>query len=471
MAESMAGIHDRGVTTAPDTTAPGGRLKPLVRLAIPVVVARSGLMGMASVDLLMVGHYGAEALAWVSLGSMAAGPLIGVLVGLLMGTMVSTSLAIGEGRRTEAGAVWRRSVPYGLVLGAAMAAGCVFGPALFLATGQPPDLAEGGGRVLAILGVGLPGVALYITSAFWLEAIGRPRSGMVLMIVGNLVNVPLNWVLVYGALGVPEMGAEGSAWATTGMRWIMGLALLAMIWWLPGREALRVREKAGGRWRDWAAQRRQGFAAAVSIGAESISFSILAMMAGWISIAAVGAYAIAINLQAVVFMVALGLASATAVQVGTAWGARDRAAASAAGWLGLALNSAVMGGLGLVMALFPESLAGIFTGEPSVLPLAAAMIFIGAFATVLDGGQTVMAHAVRGTGDTWVPSALQTVVYVGIMPAIAWGLAFGLERGATGLMESIVLASALALAGQAARFAWLARRRAGPRAALPPAGG
>jgi len=452
MTEGMAGTVRR--YASPELRA---RLGPLVRLAVPVVVARSGLMVMASVDLLMVGHYGAEALAWVSLGSMAVGPLIGVLVGLLMGTMVSTSLAVGEGRADGVGAVWRRSVPYGLVLGAAMAVACLFGPAFFAATGQPPSLAEGGGRVLAILGAGLPGVALYITSAFWLEAIGRPRPGMVLMLLGNLVNVPLNWILVYGALGVPEMGAEGSAWATTAMRWGMGLSLAAVIWWLPGRESLAVRRRAGGGWRDWAAQRRQGHAAAVSIGAESVSFSILALMAGWIGVAAVGAYAIAINLLAVVFMVALGLASATAVRVGIAWGARDRAEAAGAGWLGLALNTVLMGGLGVVMALLPESLAAVFTSEPEVLPVAAAMIFIGAFATVLDGGQTVLAHAVRGTGDTWVPSALQTGVYVGVMPAIAWGLAFGLERGATGLMEAVILASALALAGQAARFAWLTR--------------
>jgi MATE family multidrug resistance protein len=87
------------------------------------------------------------------------------------------------------------------------------------------------------------------------------------------------------------------------------------------------------------------------------------------------------------------------------------------------------------------------------------MIALAAFATVLDGGQTVMAHAVRGTGDTWVPSALQAAVYVGIMPVLAWALAFRLDRGPLALMEAIILASVLAIAGQAARFAWLTRAR------------
>lgn len=453
------------LTLAPRPDAAGllrRQVAPLVRLAVPVVIARSGLMAMASVDLLMVGHFAADHLAWASLGGMAAGPLIGVLVGLLIGTMVSTALALGARDEAAAGAVWRRSVPYALVLGALMAVACLFGAPFFRAVGQADGLAEGAGRVLAILGLGLPGIALYITSAFWLEAIGRPGPGMVLMIAGNVLNVALNWVLVYGHLGLPAMGAEGSAWATTAMRWVMGLSLVATIWWLPEARRLGVRSRLDGPGgAAWCNQRRQGYAAAVSIGCESVSVTILALMAGWIGIAAVGAYTIALNILAVVFMIALGVSTATAARVGLAWGARDRAGAAAAGWIGLGLNSLLMAACGLGMALAPGALAGIFTSDAEVRALAAALVLVAAFATVLDGGQTVLAHAVRGTGDTWVPSALQAGVYVGVMPVLAWALAFPLDRGAPGLMEAVILASVLALAGQAARFAWLTRRRSG----------
>jgi MATE family multidrug resistance protein len=478
------------VDPVPAASAAAGRgplprqLSALVRLAIPVVIARSGLMAMASVDLLMVGHYAAADLAWASLGAMAAGPLIGVLVGLLMGTMVTTALALGGGRAAAAGAAWRRSVPYGLAIGVAMAVACLFGEAFFRATGQGDGLAVGGGAVLAILGLGLPGIALYITSAFWLEAIGRPGPGMVLMIVGNVLNVGLNWVLVYGHLGLPAMGAEGSAWATTTMRWIMGLSLLAAIWWLPDRARWGVRGRSrtdthtgtgtgtdtgtgtrtgraadGGPGTGWRDQRRQGYAAAVSIGCESVSFTILALMAGWAGAIAVGAFSVALTIMAVVFMVALGVATATAAQVGIAWGSGDRAGARRAGWLGLGLDSVLMAVFAVGMLAAPDLLAAAFTSDPEVIRLAAAMIAVAAFAMVLDGGQTVMAHAVRGTGDTWVPSVLQATVYVGIMPVLAWALAYGLDRGPTGLMEAIILASVLALAGQSWRFAWLIRHR------------
>ena len=400
-----------------------------MRLAVPVVIARSGLMAMASVDLLMVGHYAADDLAWASLGGMAAGPLIGVLVGLLIGTMVSTALAFGARDEAAAGAVWRRSVPYALVLGAAMTVACLFGTPFFRAIGQADGLAEGAGRVLAILGLGLPGIALYITSAFWLEAIGRPGPGMVLMIAGNVLNVALNWVLVYGHLGLPAMGAEGSAWATTAMRWVMGLSLAAAIWWLPEARRLGVRSRLAGpggaalaqpappglrRGRVDRLRERELYDPGDDGGLDRHRRG--RRLHDRAQHPRGGVHDRARRLD--------GHRSPGRPRLGRQ-GPRRR------GGGGLDRPGAQQPVDG---RLWPGHGAGargagrhLHRRRGGPHPRGGPGPDRRVRHPVLDGGQTVLAHAVRGTGDTWVPSALQAGVYVGVMPVLAWALAFPLD--------------------------------------------
>ena len=307
----------------------------LLKLAAPVIVARAGLMVMSAVDILIVARYSSEELAYLGLGTLPASMLVTAGIGMLLGTMILTSHAVGAGRFEECGPIWRRSLPYALLIGILAALASLLGEPFFRLTGQEPDVAEGGARVLAVLGAGLPAAMLYAVSAFFLEGLKRPLPGMVVMIAANLLNVPLNFILVWGAWGIPAMGAEGSAWATTTVRWMLALSLLAYVWNLGDRSLLRIRLPAGQWWRGAAHQRRLGYAAGASLALESSAFSILGLFAGMVGPLALGAYTISLNLIALPFMTAVGLASATGVRVGVAYGRRDRHDVVMAGWTGL----------------------------------------------------------------------------------------------------------------------------------------
>ncbi|CAO3421570.1 MATE family efflux transporter [Azospirillum doebereinerae] len=430
----------------------------LLRLAAPVIVSRAGLMVMMAVDTAIVGRYAAQELAYYGLAHLPANIMVGTGVGLLMGTVMITAHALGSGNEAECGRSWRRSVPYALLLGVLFALVSLIGAPLFRLGGQSADLAQGGGAVLAVLGLGSPGMMLYITTGFFLEGIKRPMPGMIAMVIGNLVNGLLAWALVWGRLGFPAMGAVGSAWATTGVRWAMGLGLVAYVWWMHDHARWHVRVPVRDWWSGAGKQRHLGYAAGLSIGLESGAFAALGLFAGMISPLALAAYTVGLNLIALPFMAAVGLASATAVRVGVAFGQGDRRDMAMAGWTGLGVTSAILAVVGVLYHTLPEAIGAIYTTDDALLASVAPLIAFGAWILIADGGQTVMANALRGRHDAWVPTALHFLSYAVVMIPVSALLVFGLDRGVKGLFEGILIASLVSVTILSLRFAHLSRR-------------
>ncbi|WP_366654715.1 MATE family efflux transporter [Fodinicurvata sp. EGI_FJ10296] len=440
-------------------------LSELIRLAFPVMVARVGVLSMALVDTVMVGRFSSEELAYQSIGLAPINALYVGSLGLLMGTLVVAANAMGRGRPEEAGAAWRRSMPYAAAIGVAGWALSLAGGPFLALTGQSADLSRGGGEVMTVIGIGLPFLMIYLTTSFFLEGIGRPMAGMVFMIIANLLNIVLNWVLVFGVGPIPPMGATGSAWATTSLRIFGAVFLVAFVWFMTDRDRFAVRRPAEGGWRAWRHQRMIGYAAGASIGAEATAFSILGLMAGWLGVLPLGAFSIALNLVGIVFMVALGIGAATAVRVGNAHGRRDTADMVVAGWTGLGLNTVLMGGIGVVFAAMPVAFAGFYSTDAELLALTAPLIAFAALVLVVDGGQAVVANALRGRADTWIPTSTHILSYFGVMVPVGYLLAFVMDHGAMGLMEAILVASIVSVGLLIVRFQWLAARDARIRSA------
>jgi len=449
------------VETLPTPTM-AGRLRShvgeLLRLAAPVIVSRAGLMVMMAVDTAIVGRYGAQDLAYFGLAHLPANVMVGTGVGLMMGTVAATAYALGAGKPEECGLALRRSLPYALLLGVLMAVIALFGEPLFRLAGQAPDVAAGGAAVLAVLGLGMPGMMLYITAGFFLEGLKRPVPVMLAMLAGNLANFGLAYALVWGAFGLPALGAVGSGWATSIVRWGMGLGLLAYVWRMADRDRWHVRGPWRGWWRDGARQRKLGYAAGLSIGVESSAFAALGLIAGMVSPLALGAYTVGLNVIAVPFMAAVGLASATAVRVAVAYGRGDRLDMALAGWTGLAVTSAILALVGVLYRYAPELVAGIYASDAELLARVVPLIAFSAWILVVDGGQTVMANALRGRHDVWVPTVLHFVSYAVVMIPVSAVLVFVLERAERGLFEGIFIASVVSVTILSLRFAHLSRR-------------
>ncbi|MGI9303060.1 MAG: MATE family efflux transporter [Gammaproteobacteria bacterium] len=433
-------------------------VRELLTLAWPVMITRAGILTMALADAIMVGRFSTQELAYLALGVAPVVTIIVTTVGLMYGTLVATANAFGKQRYTECGSVWRLSLPYGFAIGVTGAVLCTPGEMFFLFTGQTQELAAGGGVVMIVLGLGLPANLMFVASNFFLEAIKRPLPGMTAMVAVNLLNILLNWILVYGHWGSPALGAVGSAWATTFGRWVLALGLIAYIWNMRDHAEFGIRKKTIARWREWSQQRRLGFAAGASSGVESVAFASLTLFAGWLGTYPLSAYSLGMNLLALIFMTALGLGTATAIRVGIAHGRHDHRELVFAGWTGLGVSTMLMATIGLLLFFFPRLLASMYTTDIKLIATAAPLIAFTAFVMVADGGQVVISSALRGRGDTWMSTLAHAVSYVVVMMPLGWLLAIKWERGARGLYEAVLIASVLAVALLAARFQWLAKQ-------------
>lgn len=449
-ASSIAGGRPRPVRT---------ELAELLKLSWPVVISRLGIMAMGLSDAIVVGRYSATQLGYHALGWAPTSVVVTMAIGLLSGVQVMAARAIGEGRLHDTGAVLRRGLTYSLWIGL-ISAGLLAlgGPAFLHAIGLEKSLADGASRVLLVFCLSLPGYALSVSASFWMEGLSRPGPGAWAMWIANALNLALDLVLVPGLFGLPALGAMGGAWATTGARTFLAVFMLAYIALMPEARALGVFDKPEPNRAAEAEQRRIGFGAGASNFFEVAAFASMNIIAGWIGGLAVAAWAIVLNVAAIVFMVPLGLSTGAAVRVGIAYGARDPAGVVRAGLIAFAVT-AVFGVL-VSLAIWPNAamIASAYTGNPLTLAMAIPALALSCLMYFPDSLQVVTAQALRARGDVWLPTSTHLTSYIVIMMPLAWWLAIPRGLGIMGLVWAVVIASVVSAGLLLARFWMLSRR-------------
>jgi MATE family multidrug resistance protein len=424
----------------------------LLRLAGPVAVARLGIMGMGLADTIMVGQLAPDELAHQAVGWAPTGVLLVGGIGLLTGVQVLSARALGEGAPEKAGAILKRGLVIALIAGFAGAALIwLAAESLLQGFGIAPALAHDAAAVSRILAFSIPLHLIFVAASFFLEGIQRPAAATWIMWAANIANIALNWAFV------PEHGAIGSAWATVGARVFLAGGLLIWIWSMRGAHDYGVRASPDLR-RGYRPLLAVGVASAIGQIAEAGAFSAMTIIAARLNEQAVATYQILLNLLALMFMVAMGMAAATSVLVSEAIGRKDATGAGRAAWVGLTLNAAIMIALGVVITFASALIARAFTADPVLGASVAGLIWIAALALIPDGSQVVAASALRARGDNWFPTASHIFAYVIIMPPLAYWLAEMQGRGVNGLMEAIFLASVVSIAVLTARLLALNRR-------------
>ncbi len=446
---------------SPPRPPPSGLSEHIARtlsLAVPVMFARFGILLLVAVDTAMTGHFGAVALAHYGLAMAPHVFMLLIGIGMLMGTAVLTAQAEGAGDSSDTGRVLRVALVHAALYGAVLAALCYAGEDFLLLTGQDPSLAEGAGRVLVIFGWGLPGMFLYTATVFFLEGINRPMPGMIVMIAANVLNLFLNWLMIFGHWGFSAGGAEGAALATTIVRW-------CMFFLAAGYVLMRVDHVHYGlrgaipNLRVFARRfRRIGYPLGIAHGLETSAFSTMTLFAGLLGAVQVAGYMIAMNLISLVFMCALGFATAASVRVGNAVGRGDAEGVRLAGWVAVGIASVFLVAVGIVFFFAPEWLTAIYTSEASVAAVAAPTVLVAAFVLLPDGAQGVLMGALRGASDVWPATFLYLLSFWGVMIPTGYVIGVLEERGAPGLMVAVLVSTACALVLLGIRFYRVTRR-------------
>ncbi|MBM3572499.1 MAG: MATE family efflux transporter [Alphaproteobacteria bacterium] len=441
----------------------------ILRLALPVIGTRAGLLIMMTVDTAMVGHADALQLAFFSISLPPQTVAFVILVVLLSGTSVLIAQARGAGDWHHCGQIWRIGLVIGLAVSSAIGALLFRGDDLLRLLGQSDEIAAGGGAGLRIWALSLPGMAIYAATTIFLEALRRPLPGLIIVTLGNIVNAGLAWALVHGQLGAPTLGALGAVTATTVTRWSMAAAAIAYVLSLQDARQLGVYGSLPPIGPLAKKVLRLGIPFAIAAGVESSSFMALSTYAGWLGPIALGSYQIGLNILTTIYMTAIGVSVATSIHVGLAVGRGDRAGVGRAGWAGLATITALMTIAGLAMWTFDQTVIGLYTSDAtiSILVLSGVGIIICGF--FVDGAQAVLLSAARGAADVAIP----TLMFILCFPLLMAPLGFWLgPRGGmltliggdptavavTGLWWSCVAGLGAATILLALRFHWVSRQ-------------
>lgn len=412
-------------------------LTRLARLAIPIVTVQVGIMLMGVVDTIVVGHVSARELAAASLGHLYYFGVVVVGLGTLWSIDPIVSQAMGARDREAAALGMQRGVVLALALGAVGTLACVPAEAVFRLMRQPEEVVP---RAAAFVWMSAPSLAALMvwgTLRQGLQAMKHTREALITIVIGNLLNLALNWVFVFGHLGAPAMGAVGSALSTTICRWVMLGTLLAL-----------SRHTLSPYLRPW---RRESFASVplfrtlriglpigIMNGVEFSTFAAISVFAGWFGAAAIAGHQVAINLASLMFMVPSGLGSAASVLVGHAIGEGDALHARRVAASALACGAAFMATSALILLAWPREFSHLYTSVPEVVAVAATLIPIAGVFQVFDGLQVVAAGVLRGAGDTRAAMIANIAGFWVIgMPVSLW-LGFGASGGVVGLWWGFV---------------------------------
>ncbi|SJM64524.1 Multi antimicrobial extrusion protein (Na(+)/drug antiporter), MATE family of MDR efflux pumps [Brevundimonas diminuta 3F5N] len=432
-------------------------LSELLKLAWPVVLARLGIMTMGLTDAIVVGHYASRELAFHSLAWAPSSVVLTTAVGLMMGVQIMTARLLGEGRGGEVGAVLRRGMSYALQIGLVSMVGLLLlGPFGLVHMGLEDGLGEGATPALMVFALSMPAYLISVCAQFFLEGLQRPKAGMVAMWVANAVNLALNLLLVPDILGIGLDGAVASAWATFGARTALAIFLVIFILRLPEARAWGVFNKPK---RDKAVESQQvkvGLGAGASNFIEVGAFAAMTLFAGQLGAAETASWAVVINISAIVFMVPMGLGSATAVLVGRSYGAADKAGVMRGGLAGIGVVTVLA--FIIALAIWPTArlIVGAYTTDPVILAIAAPALVLATLFFVADAQQVVAAQANRAAGDVIWPTLMHLLSYGLIMIPLGWFLAH--RMGVDGLVWSVIVASLISGALLTGRFVRIARR-------------
>ena len=409
-------------------------IRRLAALSLPVAATQLSTMLMGFVDTVMVGRVSVDAIAAASLANVWIFGTVMFANGVIFGIDPVVAQAHGAGQGDRAGLALQRGVVLSLLLSLPLAGLWLGTERFLLLAGQEPHLAAAAGRYAVVQIPGIPFFLSYSALRQYLQGRELVRPALWVILFANVWNAAANWVLIFGNLGAPALGLMGAGIATTLTRVVSFAGLL--LW-------VRAFALHRGAWMPWsrAALDPRGLAAVVAIGLpvavqvslEIWAFSGAAILAGWLGAVPLAAHTIALNMAALAFMVPLGISQGAMTRVGNLIGAVRHQDAQRSAWVALAMGGGVMSFSAAAFLLLRHVLPTIYTSDPPVIALCAAVLPVAAAFQIFDGAQVVGCGVLRGMGRTR-PAAVFNLIGYWILglPAGGW-LAFRADLGLAGI--------------------------------------
>lgn len=436
----------------------------LLKLATPIIIAQLANTAMGFVDTVMAGRVSPQDLAAVALGNSIWIPVFLLMTGILLATTPKVAQRFGSGAHTEIGPLVRQALWLATAVGVAAAVILWNAEIVLVVMNVDPALIEPAMGYLRAVACGFPAVALYHVLRCFSDGLGHTRPSMVIGLLGLALNIPLNYIFIYGKLGLPAMGGVGCGWATGVVMVFMFLSMLWWVKWAPFYKSSAIFSHF--EWPQWLVIKRLlsvGLPIGIAVFAEASIFAVIALLIGGLGATVVAGHQIALNFSSMVFMIPYSLGMAATVRVGQALGRGEpREARFAAGVsMGAALGYACLSAS--LMLLLREQIAQIYTPDKAVIAVATSLLVYTALFQFSDAIQVTAAGALRGYQDTRVTMILTLFAYWGIGLPVGYALGLsdwlGPASGPSGLWQGLVVGLTCAAVMLGIRLARSARKR------------
>ncbi len=436
-----------------------GESKRVGRLAGPLIVSQVSQVGMGFTDTVMAGRLGASDLAAIAIGSSLWIPIYLGCIGVMMAVAPTVAHHKGANQSAKIASVYRQSL--WIALGLAMLSvpltrsiGIIM-PWLDIDATIIP-ITQG---YLQAIAWGMPAFCVYLALRFVSEGIGHTRPIMYIQLVALLANAVGNYILMFGKLGAPAMGAVGAGWSSAIVLCLDAVLMFLYARFQPRYHALNLfGTLARPHMEEIGELLRLGTPIALTITMEVGLFTAVSLLMGSLGITAVAAHQIALNYTALTFMVPLGISMAITIRVGHAMGARDATAARLSGIVGMGMAVASMLLSAIVILLIPEKIVLLYTTETTVAKLAVSLLHVAALFQVSDGLQVSAVGALRGLKDTRVPMLITFFAYWIVGLPLAYLLGINHALGPQGLWIGLIFGLTVAALLLSLRFHMITRR-------------
>ena len=403
-------------------------LGPLWGIAWPLLIAQTAQIGTGVVDTLMAGNYGDVDLAAIAIGFNIWLPLYLIILGTLFACSAIVAQDFGAGRTERVRSFLPQGLWVAVVLSGIMTPLCLNSGIVIELLGLPAETATKTTAYVSRVGLGFPALGIFMALRYHTQGLGITAPFAIASVIGFIANVPLNYMLIFGVWGAPELGAEGCGLATAASMWISTSIILLYV-----LTARSLRPYLPDRWLQMPDRQRIAEILAVGIPVgltfflETGVFSAITLLIATLGDAAVAAHQIAINVWDVFYIPMISVGSAMATRMGHAIGADNAHGVRMALRVGAALST-LIGLLAMsLLLLFPDAIIGAYTQSETIKNLAFSLLRLAALFIMIDVVQIVGSFVLRAYKETRFPFVVVTFSYwglalpLGYVMAIHWG--------------------------------------------------
>lgn len=425
--------------------------RALIMLALPICGAQLAQAGMSVVDVMMTGRYNATSLAAVSVGASLWMPLMLFITGTLMGLTPIVAHLLGGRRHDAIRPAVHQALWVALALGiiaALLLWTCVL--PIFELMDVPPQVAQESAAYLSAVAFGMPGIALFQALRAFSDGMNHTRPSLWISLVGLTVNIPANYLLIYGGDGLislfgnavpgslqqlPALGAFGCGIATALSMWTMAFAM--MLYTRRGRAYQNV-----SLWHRFTLPKLAGIKELIFVGmpigvaifVEVTLFTLIALFVASLGEVTVGAHQIALSYTSILFMLPLSLSMALTVRVGNTLGQHRLLLARQVAWNGIVVSVLIAAFNSLFLWLTAKPVISLYTSNPEIQALTLSIVALAVIFQLSDSLQVNLAGALRGYKDTRIVMVITVLSYW--IVGLGGGHWLG-AHGAGGMMEPL----------------------------------